>query len=1454
MTNQTVEPIAIVGLSLRVPGASSAEEFWRNLVDGTESFTRFSRAELLARGVSEDELDDPAYVPVAAVLDQFDCFDAGLFGMSPRDAELADPQQRLFLEHAHAALIDAGCDPTRYGGEIGVYAGSNADLYQWLNVRRNPQALADAGELRVSLGNKPDYLASSVSFRLNLRGPAMTVQTACSSSLVAVHLASEALRNGECDTALAGGVCVELPHAVGYVADDGYTSADGHCRPFDAQANGTVYGSGVGVVVLKRLSDALSDGDDIRALIVGNAVNNDGMTKASFTAPSVSGQLEVVVQALAVAGVAPRSISYVEAHGTGTVLGDSIEIAALTAAYGRRTTERGWCGVGSTKANIGHLSAAGGVIGLIKTVLSMQHRLIPPSINHDRPHPEIDFEASPFYVVSTLTKWEPEEQSPLRAGVSSLGLGGTNAHLVLQEAPPPAPATAPDHGGSELIQVSAATPAALAAACAQVATRLTDRPELELRDVAYTLREGRPVHQHRAAVVAVDRAQAAAALVDPKRRASGDAATAPRVGLLFSGQGSQHPGMGARLAATEPVFAAAVDECGRILGWDPHELIFNTEPGADERLAEPAVLQPALFTVEYATAMLWRHWDVTPAAMIGHSIGELVAATVAGVFDLPDALRLAAARGRLVQAAPEGRMLAVQRGADEISPLLPAGVAVAISNGPNTCVLAGAPEPVTAFADTLRERGISCTLLRSPYAMHAPLLDPVRDEFAALVAAVPRRAPSLPVWSAATAAPFTDGQVTDPAYWGEQLCRPVRFGATVAGLAATGAADEWLLLECGPGRQLAGLARLSLPPGARAPLRTLPAPGEKLTDRQTAYEAAGRLWTAGIPVRLPTPGTPRRVPLPGYPYQRTRHWIDPAPVAAPAEPAADRRYDDGVVEVPVWHQLPATAPAEAPGQLLLFAAGERGTALAARLREHGTDVTVVRPGAAFAVRPGGYQLRATNAADYQRLLDECADDGRAARIVHAWALDGDPADSDVDAASAAQEHGYYALLTLLDALPAAGVELDVVTAGVADVTGADLVRPEHATVAGVVRSVPLERPQVRCHWVDADPGDLGVDAVVDELLGTERAEAVALRLGGRRWTREFVPAPPGGRTTSGLGIRDGGRYLITGGLGRVGGAFAAELARRGAQLVLVSRTAQPPPATIEALQQAGARVRHLTADVADVDAMRTVRAEVLRDLGGLDGIIHAAKLPDTGLSPGSRLAEAAAELRPKVTGTLVLREVFGDLPLDFVALTSSVTALAGGLGRADDTAANAFLDAYARSSHGWPTRLVSLAWGAWQEEGVPEHDGLPPAAAVAAGQRVLAEGRTGSVAIGAYPVAAVAGHERRLASAAATVASTVAAADGDLTATIARIWGDVLGVAEVSPHDNFFRLGGTSLVAAQLVLRIRQAVGARLSMRVLFDAPTVAAMAARIESLRGAPPAADAQAPIPRLRRPGQPA
>jgi acyl transferase domain-containing protein len=1470
VSDEGAEPIAIVGMSLRVPGADSVEAFWRNLVGGVVSRTVFDRAGQAARGVPERVLDDPAFVPVSCVLDGLEQFDPGLFGMTAQEADLADPQQRLFLEHAHAALLDAGCDPARYPGEVGVYAGTNTDLYQWLNIRRDPAAVAAAGELRIGLGNKPDYLASTVSYRLNLRGPSLAVHTACSSSLVAVHLAAEALRAGECDAALAGGVCVELPHRVGYVADEGYTSADGRCRPFDARADGTVYGSGVGVVVLKRLADARADGDTIRALVVGNAVNNDGATKVGFTAPSVGGQVEVVTQALSVAGVDPRSVGYVEAHGTGTVLGDSIEVTALSAAYGDGTDERGWCGIGSVKANIGHLSQAGGVVGLIKAVLALGHRVIPPTAGFERPHPEIDFAGSPYYVVATLTAWEPDGRGPRRAGVSSLGLGGTNAHVVLQEAPPPDPA--PARPGTQLVQVSAATPAALAAACTRLAAHLTAHPGLDLRDVSHTLADGRPAYRHRAAVVATDLRSAAAALTDRKRRPTGDASAAPRVAFLFPGQGTQYGGMGARLYETEPVFAAAVDDCAAILrpilGEDLRELLFATGEAAEAALAGPGRMQPALFTVEYALAALWQSWGVRPAAMIGHSVGEYVAATVAGVFDLPGALRVVAARGRLVEAAPPGRMLAVQHGADEVAGWLPEGVWIAVVNGPGTCVVAGAPEPVEAVEQDLRERGVGCTLLRTPHAVHSPVLDPVRAEFAAVVASVPLRAPALTFWSNLTAEPVTADQAVDPHYWAGQLCGPVRFGASVAGLVA-GDPAGWALLECGPGRQLAGLARMNLPAGAPAPLRSLPAATERLTDQQTCYEAAGRLWVAGVPVRRDlSADRPRRLPLPGYPYERTRHWIDPAPAAPEQERPRPAATGGPVIEVPVWHQLPDAPAGPPPAGCLVFAADDLGRALADRLRAAGTAVTVVAPGPAFAAGPDGYRIRPAESADCERLL--AALGGPPRHVVHAWALAGEPAGRDVDAVRAAQRLGYFSLLTLVAALPATPVRIDVVTGGAEDVLGGDLVRPEHATVAGIARVVPLERRDVAVRWTDVDPAHRStVDSLVVELCAPDRPAAVALRR-GRRWHRAFETVDP----PAGDPVRPGGRYLITGGLGRVGSAVAEELAAHRARLVLVSRTALPPRdewprlaggnghagpvsravATVQRLERAGAEVRHVAADVTDVARLREVRAEVEAAYGGLDGIVHAARLPETGLVAATRPAEAAAELAPKVAGALALGAVFGDLPLDFAVLCSSVSALAGGLGRADDCAANAFLDALARGDHGWRTRPVAVGWGAWREAGLPDQDGLAPADGVAALRRVLAARLGPQVAVGAYPVAAVVEHEHEVAAALATGAGTTAdvRAGADLGATVARIWGEVLGVDGVGPHDDFFGSGGTSLVAAQLVLRIRQAVGVRLSMRVLFDAPTVAAMVARIEQLRTAPAAPDAETPIPRLRRPGR--
>ncbi|MEU7003412.1 SDR family NAD(P)-dependent oxidoreductase [Nonomuraea sp. NPDC046570] len=1302
------EPIAIIGMSARVPGANDLDRFWRNLIDGVESITFFTDEEQRAAGATRAQLDNPSFVRAAPVMIDMEYFDHRFFGMSAREAELADPQQRVFLEQSHAALLDAGYDPGSYQGSIGVYGGSGPSQYQWLNLRTNPKLASGALELGMSVGNNIDYVATSVSYRLNLRGPSLTVTTACSSSLVALHLACEALRSGECDMALAGGVCVELPHALGYPAMDGFTSSDGHVRPFDAGADGTIWASGVGVLTLKRLEDALADGDHVRGVVRGNAINNDGSNKIGFSAPSHAGQAEVIVEALGVAGVDPRTIEYVEAHGTGTALGDPIEVAALTDVYGRNTGDLGWCGIGSVKSNIGHLGQASGVVGVIKAVLAMEQGLIPPSINYERPNPAIDFDSGPFYVVATPTKWNPGEH-PRRAAVSSFGIGGTNAHVVLEEAPAVPAASAPEPG-PRLLRLSARTPSALQAMTAQLAAHLTEHPGLDLADVAHTLRVGRAAYPHRAVVVADDVADAVAALADRKRRHTATAADpAPKVAFLFSGQGAQYAGMGAKLYASEPVFAAAVDECADLLrgelGEDIRPLMFAE--GGDDRLRETSLTQPALFTVEYALARLWQEWGVRPAAMIGHSVGEYVAATVAGVFTLPDALRLVAARGRLMRSMPAGAMLAVPKDETEIAALLPPDVEIATVNGPGACVVAGPAEAVAAFADRLKADGIRSTTLRTSHAFHSAMMEPILEEFTRLVAAVPRREPSLPFLSNVTGDWITGEQATDPGYWATHLRRPVRFGDCVARLLADGSA--WALLECGPGRQLAGLARMqvreAVAQGALPPLASLPGPADTDDDLRVLHTTAGRLWTAGVAVDAPGKG--RRLSLPGYPYEREYHFVEPgAGLPQPeAEPGA-RPLEDWF-EYPAWRQVAPEAPGEPIGRCLAFVAGPRGAELVTALRAEGSEVIEVHPGPEFAGGPA-FSVRAGERSDYDALVAAlAAGSGMPARVLHLWALDGEPVGTDLAALARAQEHSLFSLLWLVQALAAAqaaeGVRLDVLTAGTEDVLGGDLTRPEHATVAGITRVVPLEIEGLRVCHLDLDPAGTAANAVLAELRRPGSADVLALRA-GRRWQREYQPVPLRGDTTlQPAGLREEGTYLITGGTGGIGVTLAEHLGTRlRARLVLLSRSGAVHGRLADAVRRveaAGGRVTVLSADVTDPVRLREVREQILATYGGLDGVVHAAGLPGGGMAEIKERSAAQAVLDPKLAGTVALWDAFGDLGLDFFALCSSVTAVSGGFGQVDYCAANAFMDAFARAS-GTGTRMLSLNWGAWLEVGM----------------------------------------------------------------------------------------------------------------------------------------------------------
>jgi len=890
--------IAVIGMSGRFPGAKNIIEFWQNLRSGVESVSFFSDEELKQAGIDPAVLKDPNYVKAAAQLDGPELFDAPFFGFSPREAQVMDPQQRLFLECSWEALEHAGYDANRYEGSIGVYAGAFMNTYLLLS---QPSPSAVTGDLMTLLGNDKDYLATRVSYKLNLRGPSITVGTACSTSLVAIHMACQSLLNEECDMALAGGVTIRLPQKTGYFYQQGNIfSPDGHCRAFDAKAQGTVFGSGVAVVLLKRLSDAIADGDCIHAVVKGTAINNDGRSKVDYTAPSVDGQSQVIIEALANARVEADSISYLEAHGTGTALGDPIEIAALTKAYRNYTDKKGFCAIGSVKTNIGHLDVAAGATGFIKTVLALKNRLIPPSLHFERPNPDIDFPNSPFYVNTRLTEWK-SPLTPNRAGVSAFGVGGTNAHAILEEAP-----EVKASGKSrpyQLLLLSAKTNTALEAATKNLADHLQQNSALNLADLAYTLQVGRNTFNHRRMAVCSDCDDAADALetLDRKRVSTSFQEPVNRdTVFIFSGQGSQYVNMGLELYKTEPVFREQIDLCAEILkphlSLDLRDIIYPAEQNAEDAaqiLQQTFITQPALFTIEYALAKLWMSWGVYPKAMVGHSIGEYVAACLAGVLSLEDALSLVAARGRLVQELPAGSMLAVFLSEKEVEPFLNGKLSLAVINTPSLCVVSGEMEAIEDLEKQLSSKNINSRRLHTSHAFHSKMMEPVLDVFEERLKQVRLNAPQIPIVSNVTGTWLTTEAATSPDYWARHLRQTVRFSDCLQELLKE---QNSVFLEVGPGCTFSTLVEQH--PGktrGHVVLSSTHHPKEEISDVAFILNTLGQLWLAGVQIDWPGyyAGENRyRLPLPTYPFERQPYWIEvgerahvvaPAVIRTPAE-------------------------------------------------------------------------------------------------------------------------------------------------------------------------------------------------------------------------------------------------------------------------------------------------------------------------------------------------------------------------------------------------------------------------------------------------------------------------------------------------------------------------------------------------------------------------------------------
>ena len=872
--------IAIIGMAGRFPGARSVHEFWHNLQHGVESITFFSDEDLLSRGVDEQLLKDPHYVKAGGVLAEADHFDASFFGYSPREAERLDPQHRLFLECAWEALETAGYHPHHYRGLIGVYGSAGMNGYL-LNLYANEQIRHSVSAYELFLGNDKDFLATRVSYKLNLEGPSLTVQTACSSSLVAVHSACQSLLSGECDMALAGGVAVSRQVGYRYQAG-GIYAPDGHCRAFDARAQGTVGGNGVGIVVLKRLAEALTDGDTIEAVIKGSAINNDGGSKVSYTAPRIDSQAAVIQAAQLMAEVQPESITYIEAHGTGTALGDPIELAALRQAFQAATNQVGFCGIGSVKTNIGHLDAAAGIASLIKTVLALKKRQRPASLHFAQPNPQMDLAGSPFYVNASLTDWNVDP--PRRAGVSSFGIGGTNAHVIVEEAPSP-PAVVRAQPPVNLLVWSARTQTALDRMTANLADHLEQHPNLDLADVAYTLQVGRQGFEHRRLLVC-EGSQVSEAIEG--LRASQDTASSPAaehraIAFMFPGQGSQYTGMTRQLYERQPVFKRAIDDCATALETELDisllDLLYAAT--ASERLGQTAYTQPALFAVEYALAQLWMSWGIRPEAAIGHSLGEYVAACLAGVFSLEDGVRLVAARGRLMQQMPPGAMLAVALSAEAVQPWLQDGITLAALNAPAWSVVAGTVAAVDALERRLSTTGITCRRLATSHAFHSPLMAPMLEAFDAVLQQVALHPPQLPFVSNVTGTWITPEEATDPHYWVQQARQPVQFAAGVNTLQRD---HEHILLEVGPGAALGALTQADRPHAiASTILASLPHTHDTASEERHVLSTLGQLWLQGAhvnwmalyPAELYLNGPRRRVPLPTYPFERQRYWVEP---------------------------------------------------------------------------------------------------------------------------------------------------------------------------------------------------------------------------------------------------------------------------------------------------------------------------------------------------------------------------------------------------------------------------------------------------------------------------------------------------------------------------------------------------------------------------------------------------
>jgi acyl transferase domain-containing protein/acyl carrier protein len=1526
------ESIAIIGMAGRFPGARNVRALWSNLCAGVESIERLSEAQLLAAGATPDLLANSAHVPVAATAEGLDRFDAAFFGVSPRDAELMDPQTRVALETVWEALEDAGVDPGRdgcHGREgrdgtgIGLFMGASLSSYLLHNLLPHPTLIDRAGAERVLLLNDKDFYPTTISYRLDLRGPSLNIGTACSSSLVAVHVACQSLRAGECKIAVAGASSVHVPLGRGYVATrDGIYASDGHCRTFDASASGTVGADGVAFVVLQRQRDAIRHRRQIYALIRGSAVNNDGAAKAGYTAPGVDGQSAVIAAALSNAAVRACEIGYVEAHGTGTTLGDPIEVAALTDAFQKDTGETGYCALGALKANIGHLDSAAGVAGLIKTALAVREGILPPVVNFQQPNKHLDLARSPFFVNTTLRAW-PENTGPRKAGVSALGVGGTNVHVIVEE--PPAIERRPNDEIPRVFPLSARNDAELAVLRLRLAESLDSTIALDsniaLADVEFTLGGGRKPFDVRRAFVASTREDLRDQLRGHPRATQSEAAEADRVQALNAGASdhvtkpfgaaSAQPArlvllapprdaIGARdgreLFVGEPRFRRAVLDCVDAIEDARHadrirrsfeSTAYQTTAfgavAADTTAIDPAAMDASAidagaghvnvgqttylraFVFQYALARMLSEWGIKSDLLIGLEIGELTDAVTSRSLDLAEALMQAV---RFDEEPPAARAMLVRAPHRGLASMLPSGVSIAAVCADDVSVISGPAPAIEWLRPVFRRAGIACRPLRGALSPMGGL-GMLRIDDALHVAGRERG-----VW-----------------------------------------------LELGPGRTLRSLLRwnrlanVTCLPGLTARPRT--------SELRRVLEWAAAAWEQGVDVewrQFLEPRGGRVCSLPSYPFQSRRYWIDEPVVASQASNATHnsasarptlpalptltvppKRADVGTwFYSPVWRPwtVPPSSGTRSKERWVLFRGDDRSadeleTALRAAVRE----LVVVRQYSQY-VRLGArdYRIRADAPADHDALVESVLADGTIDGVVHASTLRGMSDGGPLDRLDAEQT-GLHGLMSLMQAIGRMNVtdplRLIIVTNNTQEVAAGDLLRPEQASLKAAAKVIPQEYPNVTCTHVDLDgrTHDGGSARCVMAIVDSATEERFVAWRGADAFRPDFqqIASLPIERVPH---LRERGVYLITGGLGGVGSTLAENLAREvQARLILVRRSALPPRSEwdrltddpgpdgeairrVRRIERCGGEVLVEAADVSDRERMAQLIESAEARFGRIHGVVHAAGLPDTAGVIQRRTREGTeCVMSAKVRGTRVLEALLRDRTLDFFVLCSSLATAVYGLkfGEIGYLAANDVLNAYGHVLQPRAARTVTIAWTDWLEVGMSaealkrarDHGGLSgprdhldvaphvdlvagmsPSEGVEAFRRALAFD-CAEVLVSTQDLHAM------LAQQELVLRGGKSGKSGGLTDTapepsrqletiaeeriedsLRSIWRDLLGVEDIAHDDDFFEIGGDSLVAVRMIARVKETLGVEQSLAAVFEGSTLRQMADAIRTAR----------------------